>query len=87
MGGGGDPKISQTSYKHGPSDVIALLVALFSVYISGKPWQNSTFGYARAEVVGAMINAVFLMALCFTIVIDSAKASMKMSKELLSQKT
>ena len=58
---------------HMLSDVIALLVALFSVYISGKPWQNSTFGYARAEVVGAMVNAVFLMALCFTIVIDSAK--------------
>ena len=59
---------------HMLSDVIALLVALFSVHISGKPWESSTFGYARAEVLGALINAVFLMALCFTIVIDSAKA-------------
>ena len=64
---------------HMLSDVIALIVALVSVYISGKPWQNNTFGYARAEVLGAMINAVFLMALCFTIVIDSAKARMRMS--------
>ena len=65
---------------HMLSDVIALLVAFVSVYISGKPWHRNTFGYARAEVLGAMINAVFLMALCFTIVIDSAKVTASQTK-------
>ena len=60
---------------HMLSDVLALLVALLSVRLSGRPWRSSTFGYARAEVLGALVNAVFLVALCFTIVIDSAKAS------------
>ena len=62
---------------HMLSDVLALLVALLSVRLSGRPWRSSTFGYARAEVLGALVNAVFLVALCFTIVIDSAKASLK----------
>ena len=64
---------------HMLSDVLALLVALLSVRLSGRPWRSSTFGYARAEVLGALVNAVFLVALCFTIVIDSAKASNHLS--------
>lgn len=58
---------------HMLSDVVALSVAFFSMHISSKPWEKNTYGYARAEVLGAMINAVFLLALCFTIMIDSAK--------------
>merc|ERR1711976_362980 len=32
-----------------------------------------TFGWARAEVLGALVNAVFLVALCFSITVESLK--------------
>jgi len=55
------------------SDVIALIIAYISVRISPREWRKNTFGYARAEVVGALINAVFLFALCFSIAVESFK--------------
>ncbi len=33
--------------------------------------QRNTFGWARAEVLGALVNAVFLIALCFTILVEA----------------
>lgn len=33
--------------------------------------QRNTFGWARAEVLGALVNAVFLIALCFTIFVEA----------------
>ena len=33
--------------------------------------QKNTYGWARAEVVGALVNAVFLIALCFTIFVEA----------------
>lgn len=56
---------------HMLSDVIALVIAYVSVKMSGRKWSTNTFGSARAEVLGALINAVFLFALCFTIVVES----------------
>ena len=41
--------------------------------MSPKKWSKNTFGWARAEVLGALINAVFLCALCFSILIESLK--------------
>ena len=32
--------------------------------------KKNTFGWIRAEVVGALVNAVFLLALCFTIFVE-----------------
>ena len=58
---------------HMLSDVIALIIAYISVRMSPRKWQRNTFGYARAEVVGALINAVFLFALCFSIAVESLK--------------
>ena len=58
---------------HMLSDVIALIIAYISVRMSPRKWQKNTFGYARAEVVGALINAVFLFALCFSISVESLK--------------
>ena len=58
---------------HMLSDVIALIIAYISVRISPREWRKNTFGYARAEVVGALINAVFLFALCFSIAVESFK--------------
>jgi len=58
---------------HMLSDVIALVIGLFSVRISKKTTAKNTFGWARAEVLGALVNAVFLLALCFSILVESIK--------------
>lgn len=58
---------------HMLSDVIALIVALVAVRFAEKTHSTSknTFGWIRAEVMGALVNAVFLTALCFTIVLEA----------------
>jgi len=33
--------------------------------------QKNTYGWARAEVLGALVNSVFLVALCFTIFVEA----------------
>lgn len=55
------------------SDAIALVIAFISVRMSPKKWSKNTFGWARAEILGALINAVFLCALCVSILIESIK--------------
>ncbi|XP_062324277.1 proton-coupled zinc antiporter SLC30A1-like [Osmerus eperlanus] len=58
---------------HMLSDVIALLVALIAVRFAEKTQatNKNTFGWIRAEVMGALVNAVFLTALCFTIILEA----------------
>jgi len=60
---------------HMLSDVIALLVALVAVRFAGQTQSTNknTFGWIRAEVMGALVNAVFLTALCFTIVLEAVE--------------
>ncbi|XP_058389909.1 calcium/manganese antiporter SLC30A10 isoform X2 [Diceros bicornis minor] len=55
------------------SDLISLCVGLSSGYIARRLRGDfkATYGYARAEVVGALSNAVFLTALCFTIFVEA----------------
>lgn len=58
---------------HMLSDVIALVVALVAVRFAEKTesTNKNTFGWIRAEVMGALVNAVFLTALCFTIILEA----------------
>lgn len=56
---------------HMLSDVVALCVGLASVRISKWSSDKNTYGWARAEVLGALTNSVFLIALCFTILIEA----------------
>jgi len=58
---------------HMLSDVIAIIIAFVSVRMSPKRWKKNTYGWARAEVVGALVNAVFLFALCFSIFVEAIK--------------
>jgi len=39
--------------------------------MSKKNSPKNTYGWARAEVLGALVNAVFLVALCFTIFVEA----------------
>ncbi|CAH0721505.1 unnamed protein product, partial [Brenthis ino] len=58
---------------HMLSDVAALIIAFLSVKMSPKKWSKNTFGWARAEVLGALVNAVFLVALCFSITVEAVQ--------------
>ncbi|XP_072015707.1 proton-coupled zinc antiporter SLC30A1-like isoform X2 [Amphiura filiformis] len=58
---------------HMLSDIISLIVGFAAIKISKKTTSKNTFGWQRAEVLGALVNAVFLMALCFTIVVESVQ--------------
>ncbi|XP_036610371.1 zinc transporter 10 isoform X1 [Trichosurus vulpecula] len=55
------------------SDLISLCVGISAGYIARRHTRDAraTYGYKRAEVVGALSNAVFLTALCFTIFVEA----------------
>uniref|UniRef100_UPI00358EF89B proton-coupled zinc antiporter SLC30A1-like n=1 Tax=Myxine glutinosa TaxID=7769 RepID=UPI00358EF89B len=60
---------------HMLSDVLALAVGLAAVLVSarsGPSWRN-TYGWVRAEVLGAVVNAVFLVALCLSISMEAVQ--------------
>jgi Co/Zn/Cd efflux system component len=44
-----------------------------SIFVTTFPPFQNTYGWARAEVLGALVNAVFLVALCFSISVESLK--------------
>lgn len=58
---------------HMLNDIISLVIALWAVRAktTKKPNEMYTYGYQRAEILGALINAVFLIALCFTILMEA----------------
>jgi len=62
---------------HMLSDILSLFIGFFALKYSKKaPGINgeaSTYGFVRAEVLGALVNSVFLLALCFSIFVESFK--------------
>ena len=61
---------------HMLSDLIALIISFICIHFANKSNKNNTkatFGWVRAEILGALINAVFLITLCFTITIEAIK--------------
>ena len=55
---------------HSLSDVVALSIALYATRLSDKKestLSQRTFGWQRAETLGALVNSIFLLTLCFTI--------------------
>uniref|UniRef100_A0AC34GB07 Uncharacterized protein n=1 Tax=Panagrolaimus sp. ES5 TaxID=591445 RepID=A0AC34GB07_9BILA len=57
---------------HMISDILALIIALISLKISRRKANSKhTFGWVRAEVLGALVNGVFLLALCLSIFLES----------------
>lgn len=51
---------------HNFSDVLALLISWFASKLSGrKQTSKQTFGYKRAEILAALINAVSLIVIAF----------------------
>ncbi|XP_020908742.1 zinc transporter 1 [Exaiptasia diaphana] len=60
---------------HMLSDVMSLIIGFVALRYSKRSQRTdrNTFGWQRAEVLGALINAVFLIALCFSILVESLK--------------
>ncbi len=57
---------------HNATDALALLLAWFAVYLQGKPADESrTFGYHRAGVLAAFVNALTLVLLSIWILYES----------------
>ncbi|KAK0633027.1 cation efflux protein [Immersiella caudata] len=57
---------------HMLNDVISLAVGLWAVSISKKATTlQYTYGWQRAEILGAFFNAVFLIALCVSIILEA----------------
>ncbi|XP_003495020.1 zinc transporter 10 isoform X1 [Cricetulus griseus] len=54
------------------SHLLSMVIGLFGVRASSiRQHRKSTYGFLRADVVGAFGNAVFLTALCFTIFVEA----------------
>jgi solute carrier family 30 (zinc transporter), member 1 len=57
---------------HMASDVLALLVAVAGIRIARRDsTPRYSYGFQRAELIGALANGVFLLGLCFTIAVDA----------------
>ena len=58
---------------HMLSDLLGLGVAIYAIRLAQRTTFSPqlSFGFQRAEVLGALINAVFLLALCFTIYMEA----------------
>jgi zinc transporter 1 len=48
------------------------MIALIAIKFSKKQsTTKNTYGWARSEVLGSLVNAVFLLALCFSIIVEA----------------
>ncbi|CAO1632212.1 unnamed protein product [Parajaminaea phylloscopi] len=59
---------------HMLNDVMSLIVALYALKLSKKESTNDprySYGWQRAEILGALVNGVFLLALCFSIFMEA----------------
>lgn len=58
---------------HMLNDIMSLVVALYAVRLVQKGGQSPkySYGWQRAEILGALFNGVFLMALCFSIFMEA----------------
>ncbi|KAK4688903.1 solute carrier family 30 (zinc transporter), member 1, partial [Tremellales sp. Uapishka_1] len=57
---------------HMLNDVLSLFVALYTIKLAQKPSNHlNSYGWQRAEILGALINGVFLVALCVSIALEA----------------
>ncbi|KAI1127092.1 cation efflux protein [Nemania abortiva] len=57
---------------HMLNDIISLIIGLWAVTIATRATTNRfSYGWVRAEILGAFFNAVFLIALCISIILEA----------------
>lgn len=69
---------------HMLNDVMSLVVALYAVKLSQSGSEKRdprySYGWQRAEILGALINGVFLLALCFSIFMEALERLFNVSE-------
>jgi cobalt-zinc-cadmium efflux system protein len=59
---------------HNLSDVLALGLAFGAVWLAGRPaTPRRSFGYLRAEILAAFLNAVFIVVIALVILVEAAR--------------
>jgi zinc transporter 2 len=59
-----------TDAAHLLTDIAAMLLSIFSIHLSSKPATSKmTFGYHRAEILGALASVVLIWALVIFMII------------------
>ncbi|KAI0704951.1 cation efflux protein [Cytidiella melzeri] len=58
---------------HMLNDVLSLVVALYAIKLTNQSQSDSrySYGWHRAEILAALVNGVFLLALCFSIFLEA----------------
>ncbi|KIJ68367.1 hypothetical protein HYDPIDRAFT_82452 [Hydnomerulius pinastri MD-312] len=58
---------------HMLNDVMSLIVALYAIRLTSQSANDSrySYGWHRAEILAALVNGVFLLALCFSITMEA----------------
>jgi zinc transporter 1 len=60
------------------NDVLSLAIALYAIKLTGRTSDHRyTYGWHRAEILAALVNGVFLLALCFSIVLEAIERLVK----------
>jgi solute carrier family 30 (zinc transporter), member 1 len=54
---------------------MSLIVALYAIKLAKKQTTSPkySYGWQRAEILGALINGVFLLALCLSIFLEAVQ--------------
>jgi zinc transporter 1 len=55
------------------NDVVSLVIALYAIKLTANstPDTRYSYGWHRAEILAALVNGVFLLALCFSITLEA----------------
>lgn len=64
------------------SDSISMFIGIWAMRLGNKETckPEYSYGYRRAEVLGTLINCVFQMGLCFSLLVEAIKGFVKPSK-------
>ncbi|KAF9974623.1 hypothetical protein BGZ73_001921 [Actinomortierella ambigua] len=67
---------------HQLSDGASQVIALYAIRLAAKTkWAPKyTYGWQRAELLGALYNGIFLLALCFSITMDALERFTKVER-------
>src|SRR5438105_11077261 len=61
-----------TDAVHLLTDIVSICMSLFAMWIASRPASAAkTYGYVRAEILGALINGLFLWLLVILIFVEA----------------
>ena len=67
-----------TDAVHLLTDIVSICMSLFAMWIASRPASAAkTYGYVRAEILGALINGLFLWLLVILIFVEAFQRSQR----------